>query len=232
MVKRWSILNRIIEAHGYKTYLEIGCFMGHTLERIDCGSKTSVEPYPRCKVTHKMTSDEFFSRNKDSFDLIFVDGLHTYEQTYRDVVNALKCLNRGGTVMMHDCSPTMDSVETRHGTVYWQCWRAFSRLRSERGDLAMHTINTDQGCGIVQFGRQDLLPLPRDLDFGYFDKHRAEMLNLVDLDRFRAGLKGVEEARKAGVAIKPMLDYIKDMNIKNTNTSSPTTSNPGGRPVA
>ena len=37
-----------------------------------------------------MTSDTFFKNNKDKFDVIFLDGLHTYEQTIKDINNAIK----------------------------------------------------------------------------------------------------------------------------------------------
>ena len=44
--------------------------------------------------THKMTSDHFFSINKDNFDIIFIDGLHEYSQVMKDIKNSLKFLNK------------------------------------------------------------------------------------------------------------------------------------------
>ena len=46
-----------------------------------------------------MTSDEFFNNHKNYFDIIFLDGLHTYEQTIKDINNSLKYLNKNGVVL-------------------------------------------------------------------------------------------------------------------------------------
>ena len=43
-----------------------------------------------------MTSDDFFLSNKDKFDVIFIDGLHIYEQVRKDVVNSINAINDGG----------------------------------------------------------------------------------------------------------------------------------------
>ena len=55
----------------------------------------------------RMTSDEFFSRNlgSEKYDLVFVDGLHTYDQTYRDFCNALLRLHHGSIVVIDDVFP-------------------------------------------------------------------------------------------------------------------------------
>ena len=52
-----------------------------------------------------MTSDEFFSQNKDIFDVIFIDGLHEYHQVYNDAINALKAIKKGHYVAFHDFLP-------------------------------------------------------------------------------------------------------------------------------
>ena len=39
-----------------------------------------------------MTSDEFFKSNNEFFDLIFLDGLHTYEQTIKDIDNSIQII--------------------------------------------------------------------------------------------------------------------------------------------
>ena len=52
-----------------------------------------------------MTSDEFFKKNRQNFDIIFLDGLHTYEQTIKDIDNGLRFLNTSGVILVHDCLP-------------------------------------------------------------------------------------------------------------------------------
>ena len=57
--------------------------------------------------THKMTSDEFFYNNNDKFDIIFIDGLHQYEQVIKDVKNSLNCLTKNGII---DCQIQNDHL--------------------------------------------------------------------------------------------------------------------------
>ena len=47
-----------------------------------------------------MTSDEFFKNNKDQFDLIFIDGLHHYNQVKKDIINSVEVLKDGGIILM------------------------------------------------------------------------------------------------------------------------------------
>ena len=50
-------------------------------------------------------SDDFFKTSKDKFDVIFIDGLHTYDQVRRDVINSIKHLKEGGYIALHDMLP-------------------------------------------------------------------------------------------------------------------------------
>ena len=54
-----------------------------------------------------MTSDTFFSQIEKAlkFDVIFIDGLHTYYQCQKDVVNSLNHLNNNGVIFIHDLLP-------------------------------------------------------------------------------------------------------------------------------
>ena len=56
---------------------------------------------------HEMTSDEFFSRSlgAEKYDLVFIDGLHTYDQTYRDFCNVLLRLHHRSIVVIDDVLP-------------------------------------------------------------------------------------------------------------------------------
>ena len=54
---------------------------------------------------YRGTSDEFFKQNKNNFDCIFIDGLHTYKQVKNDILNSIKFLNEDGVILVHDCLP-------------------------------------------------------------------------------------------------------------------------------
>ena len=51
---------------------------------------------------HHMTSDKYFAECKIEFDIIYVDGLHTYEQVKKDADNAWKFLKPDGIIIGHD----------------------------------------------------------------------------------------------------------------------------------
>lgn len=53
-------------------------------------------------VECRMTSDEFFSRNGSSFDFIYIDGYHSYEQAEKDLKNSLSALRIGGLCLVDD----------------------------------------------------------------------------------------------------------------------------------
>jgi hypothetical protein len=50
----------------------------------------------------KSTSDEFFAKNKDTFDFIYVDGDHTAYGVMKDAINAYECLSVGGVLAFDD----------------------------------------------------------------------------------------------------------------------------------
>ena len=45
-----------------------------------------------------------FENCEDFFDLIFIDGLHHYEQVKKDINNSLKFLKKGGVCIIDDTS--------------------------------------------------------------------------------------------------------------------------------
>ena len=54
-----------------------------------------------------MTSDEFFIENgtKELFDVIFLDGLHTFTQTFKDFCNSLVCSHDRTVWVIDDVVP-------------------------------------------------------------------------------------------------------------------------------
>ncbi len=100
---------------GARSYLEIGLQRGRTFEQVRVPRRVGVEPFPmfaaekppKCASIIVSTSDEFFNtlNATTTFDLVFLDGLHTYRQTYTDLINAL-AVCPSGVVMIDDVVPT------------------------------------------------------------------------------------------------------------------------------
>lgn len=127
-MNRVSALQSILDAKRFpKRYLEIGVFDGACFFSVTGAIKTAVDPqfkFPSKRIVksylkhpsnvfnryYQMPSDDYFAAHSATYDVVFVDGLHTYEQSLRDVENALACLNDGGIIVMHDCCPTSRSM--------------------------------------------------------------------------------------------------------------------------
>ena len=184
-MKRWDIINNLIENNGYTRYLEIGVRNKGNFPKIKAKVKHGIDPVGN--PTYKMTSDEFFrTQGKGKFyDIILVDGLHHYKQALRDIYNSLEHLNEDGTIVVHDCNPqTKKAQQVPRVQKLWNgdVWKAFVFLRCTNPLLKMHVIDTDHGCGIIQKGKQSIYldaELNKCLTWKYFNKHRIELLNLV-----------------------------------------------------
>jgi hypothetical protein len=202
---RTSIISDIIRANNYTTYLEVGVATGENIRRIVTipGVRVvGVDPAPLCEhVTHPVDSDAFFRDNRQTFDIIFIDGCHIEEQVDKDVVNALSVLNRGGTIVMHDCNPATYEHATNdwllaewNGTV----WRSAVKIRCTNDAVTLRVVDTDYGCGILTRGASALYTkadIATCLSWDYFAANRGEILNLISCDEFaRCYLSGVPEA--------------------------------------
>ena len=58
-----------------------------------------VDPFSGGNI--RMKSDDFFLQNKQSFDCIFIDGLHEYDQVCKDLENSLNCVNEKGIIFFN-----------------------------------------------------------------------------------------------------------------------------------
>ena len=97
------------------------------------------------------TSDEFFSQNKDTFDLIFIDGLHIHEQVLKDIDNSLNVLNENGVILLHDCLPAKiwhQTIPQTHSSWNGDVWKSIVQSRT-REDIDTYTIKADQGLGLI-----------------------------------------------------------------------------------
>ena len=53
-------------------------------------------------MKNKMTSNEFFKKNYNYFDLIFIDGDHSTDQIEIDLINSWNVLKKGGFLVIDD----------------------------------------------------------------------------------------------------------------------------------
>jgi hypothetical protein len=192
-MNRIQIINNLIKKNNYKTYLEIGVNTpaqpGYSHDSIHVEIKHGVDP--NVETTYKMESDDFFKKHiSQKYDIIFVDGLHLFEQAHRDIVNSLSILNEGGTIVVHDCNPTKEITQLRerssnawHGDV----WKAILKLRIENPNVEIYTIDADEGCAIIKKGKQELFQTNEKniYSWDFFNKNRIDILNLISLRQFR-----------------------------------------------
>ena len=118
MLLDWSIrrLKSIQQIINAKRYLEIGVQAGTTFRSLKLDHMDGVDPRFLFDVNrvvgegrhlHEMTSDQFFLKNLgvEKYDLVFIDGLHTYDQTYRDFCNVSLRLHSRSVVVVDDVLP-------------------------------------------------------------------------------------------------------------------------------
>ncbi len=192
---RTDVIQKIIDHKKAQRYLEIGVNNGDNFFPIEIDQKIAVDPSfafspERQKEWESMnpynakaqyvtaTSDVFFAKAEsvDRFDVIFIDGLHTYAQSLQDVLNSLDKLHDNGVIVMHDCKPPHvaaacpapslaaaeelqqhEKTKTPGWTGEWcgDVWKTICHLRSQRQDLKVFVLDCDYGLGIVVKGKPD-----------------------------------------------------------------------------
>lgn len=220
-IDRTVICQAFLDAMGGGNYLEIGVFVGNSFIPIRASAKWGVDPdytLTRRRVLKyrvfaalrlkeerlfRMTSDDFFRQQspmlaRRGVDVAFIDGLHTYEQTLRDVLNTLKYLRPGGVIVMHDCNPDteahampLETIEAygKEGvpgwdnTWYGDVWKTIVHLRSLHPDLEAVVLDCDTVVGVVRWKpAQKMLPLSanqiREMHYADLESNRHELLGL------------------------------------------------------
>lgn len=109
-------ISRIAELTQAQSYLEIGVSEGVTFNDVALPRKVAVDPQFRFDTAlfrapgidfHEVPSDEFFLKlaASEKFDIIFLDGLHTFQQTMRDFLNSLAHANDKTVWLIDDVFP-------------------------------------------------------------------------------------------------------------------------------
>ena len=151
LFNRVSFITAATQKFSNCKYLEIGCDDNICFKSIPVINKIGVDPDRGGNV--KDTSDNFFKNNKNKFDVIFIDGLHIYEQCRKDVINSLKVLDKNGYIFLHDLTPRNWAEEnvTRLKNPLWtgDIWKVAIELSKTKG-IDFFVINADMGVGVIK----------------------------------------------------------------------------------
>lgn len=153
-----------------RSYLEIGIEYGYTLRQVNVAQKVGVDPDPRLRKREiprgtsilSVTSDQYFARlSQDArFDLIFLDGLHEWHQTYLDLINALNHSEPRTVIVIDDVVPSdrfsaipnqMEAIDARHrsgGTNFeWHgdVYKVLLAISEFHPDLHFRVISPESG---------------------------------------------------------------------------------------
>ena len=145
LYNRMSFISLAIQKFKNCEYLEIGCAGNACFSSIPLINKTGVDPENGGNI--KDTSDNFFKNNKKNFDVIFIDGLHQYEQCRKDIINSLKVLNENGLIFLHDMIPRSwveENVPRLQGIWSGNVWKVALELIKTKG-IDFFVIKADHG---------------------------------------------------------------------------------------
>lgn len=147
--------------------------------------KIGVDPVSGGNV--RLTSDDFFKTNKEKFDIIFIDGLHKYHQVRKDILNSIKCLNKNGVILIHDCLPKdYYANAVPRSVINWNgdVWKAFVEMRTKK-NLDCYCCYADEGIGFIfKKNNMNLLNVRNQkfskLKFNFFFQNYKYLMNLKD----------------------------------------------------
>ena len=162
-MKRFDVINHLIEWNGYKSYLEIGLSRGECFYEVKCESKEACDPYPdgeyaESVCTYRLESEAMFSNISEDkkWDIIFIDGLHSEEMAGCDIIHSLKHLNKGGKIVVHDALPnseenTGDEVPPDINYREWNgnVYKSIEKLNGT--GVNFYTLDTDFGVCVIDY---------------------------------------------------------------------------------
>jgi hypothetical protein len=219
-MNRTEVIQKIINKTRARTFLEIGVHNGENFFQIKARRKIAVDPafmfsrktrfvwmyknfYNILAKYFEVTSDKYFAEKiSHHLDVVFIDGLHTHEQTLRDVANALNNLSKNGVIVMHDCNPPHRAAATPGNsweqvaglgisgwTGEWtgDVWKTICYLRKYRNDLRVFVLDCDYGLGIITKKEPDGSLTSDEIDLGKMtyddlERNRKDLLNLRNED--------------------------------------------------
>jgi len=196
-IKRYDVINYLIEKYELNNYLEIGVYNGDCIRQIKASHKDGVDPgsegFLPPEVNYPIPSDEFFKLIENSkdikYDAIFIDGLHHADQVERDIKNSLNHTTDNGFIILHDCNPpNYRSQLIPRQTTAWNgdVWKAFVNFKINNPTYKCCVVDTDFGIGVIHNNGEGYTLKEKIDNWGYFDSNRKELLNLISWDEFKA----------------------------------------------
>ena len=187
---RWDLIEYLHSKYNFKSYLEIGCDDDQLFSKVSISDKIGVDPNYGGNL--RKTSDQFFHENKLTFDCIFIDGLHTYKQVKKDILNSIKFLNNNGFILVHDCLPsTLSSQAVPRYKMLWHgdVWKAIVDLRRDN-NIEIFTCLIDWGIAIIQKKENsDILKIDKkisNLKFKDFYLNHKRYMRPISYEEFKA----------------------------------------------
>ena len=124
---RSQVVQALLDLYERPRYLEVGVHSGETFFPIRAAEKVAVDPAFRFDVAaaakadptsrfHPVPSDSYFLKlcpADERFDVVFLDGLHTFEQTLRDLMNALARTRPDSVIVIDDVLPSGPAAAIR-----------------------------------------------------------------------------------------------------------------------
>jgi len=204
-----SIFNDFLRNRKDPRYLEIGVLCGWTFFEVDAWLKVGVDPIPQFDLrnyygayyearvrgkemfVYPYSSDDFFAKKIvgfDSFDLIFVDGMHEHLQCWRDMRNGMTLLKDDGLMYVHDVNPKDSLAVTPFSELYAE-HLIIKDSREWNGDIykclvwldaikAKYSTILDVSEGLAVLPKQTLPDsvVGCDLSYEYYDANREKLL--------------------------------------------------------
>ncbi len=151
--KRHAFINLAISKFKNCKYLEIGVDDNDVFNSIPLSMNDKYGVDPKKGGNFKMTSDDFFKKNPQiKFDVIFIDGLHEYEQCQKDCLNSIKQLNEDGIILFHDFLPRSiyeENVPRKQSSWTGDVWKVAVELANSK-NAQFKIINIDMGIGVLK----------------------------------------------------------------------------------
>jgi len=118
-LSRSAVVQGFLNMFESPRYLEGGVLKGASFHAAKAARKVAVDPKFQFDVQaakaknstatyHEVKSDTYFGSiisPDERFDVVFLDGLHVFEQTLRDLLNAIVYLAPGGIIVVDDILP-------------------------------------------------------------------------------------------------------------------------------